>query len=272
MGESVKKEKIRRIKKVRKIILDVLNEILIGVIIGVVIAMITWHAGNQRSAKEIQKKLQTVGLGETKEYIEDIFGVPVVEVTYDADSWYCPGLTDAFYKFDHCVLNCVYSDNTIIAFFVTVNKKNVYKVIPNINKNLCDFSYSDFYSKDVYPEYVFVNRPANNDDYFYYQEVYYGAGPADYNYYVLASYKDYMFRHKSPYVSQLVGYFENAGVYDKDNVLERAVYETEECKNLRENIYPNTYGMILDGYEKTIAVDVPARMYGAVLYDDWYKD
>ena len=254
--------------KIKKLLRGFLRDIIIGVVTGVVISAITWYAGNQRTAKEIQKKLQTVGLGETKEYIEDIFGVPVVEVTYDDNNKYYSGLTDAYYKFDHCILNCVYSENTIIAFFVTVNKKNVYKVISNRKQSLGKFSYDDFFYTT--PDYVFVNRPANNDDYYYYQEVYYGAGPADYNYYVLASYKDYMFDHRDSSVGQLISYFEDAGAYEK-NTFESAVYETEECKKLRKRICPNTYGMICEGYQEIITVAVPARMFGAVLYDDWYN-
>ena len=257
--------------KVLKLLKGILKDIFVGVIIGIVIAAITWYAGNQRATHEIQKKLQTVGLGETKAYIEDIFGVPVVEVEYDDERLQYFGLTEAFYKFDHCVLHCVYSENTVVAFFVTVNKKGIYKVGRKLNKSLGTFSYYDFGYTGETSIIVDVNRPANNDDYFYYQEVYYGAGPADYNYYVLASYKDYVFNTKGASESQLIGYFENAGIYDNDE-LDSSVFRTDECINLRKEVRPNTYGMIRDGYEDTIIVAVPGRTFGAVLFDDWAQD
>ena len=257
--------------KIKKLVVGIIKDLFVGVVIGIVIAAITWYAGNQRAAHEVQKKLQTVGLGETKAYIEDIFGVPVVEVEYDEDSWYYSGLTEAFYKFDHCVLHCVYCENTVVAFFITVNKKDIYKVVHNVNKNLGTFSYYDFGYTGETSFIVNVNRPANNDDYFYYQEVYYGAGPADYNYYVLASYKDYVFNSKGASESQLVGYFENIGFYETDK-LDSSVFRTEECIKLRKEIRPNTYGMISGGYEDKITVAVPGRTFGAVLFDDWAHD
>ena len=75
-------------------------------------------------------------LGLSKQYVESVFGIPVIEFTETSSN-----TIRAFYKQKHSVVSCSYADDHIVAFFVIVNvDKKIYIIIINqvrkIGKNI----------------------------------------------------------------------------------------------------------------------------------------
>ena len=107
--------------------------------------------------------------------------VQFYDAHYDADI--------SIYKQSNSVVWCAYDEEKTVAYVVIVKSSGrLYKVNSNIMMSedayLTQFTYSEFAAKS---ENIEFNIPANNDDYAYYSELYYGAGPADYNYFILTS-------------------------------------------------------------------------------------
>ena len=86
-------------------------------------------------------------LGLNKQYVESVFGIPVIEFTETSSN-----TIRAFYKQKHSVVSCSYADDHIVAFFVIVNvDKKIYRIPDNFYFNdpayLADFTAADFSEK-----------------------------------------------------------------------------------------------------------------------------
>ena len=235
----------------------VLKELFIGLVVGIAVVIATSYMQEQERYNRLKDELSTVHIGESYEYIKSKFGVPVINMS-DGER------NDIYYKFEDAVLRCVFEDDELIAYMITVKDRNLYKVRENIHMDksvsLLQFYYTDF---SVNCGEISWNVPENNDDYAYYQEVFYGAGPEDYNYYVVGSYKDY--RKESIY-HELLGWCNRNLVENPEKA------DMVELQRFREILQPNTYGMIKSGYENEIEIisfDENMRNYGSILFDDW---
>lgn len=235
----------------------VIKELFIGIVVGVAVVIATSYMQEQESHNQLKDDLSMVHIGESYEYIKSMFGIPVINMPDGERS-------DIYYKFEDAVLRCVFEDDELIAYMITVKESNLYKVRKNIHMDksagLLQFYYIDF--SESCGE-ISWNVPTNNDDYAYYQEVFYGAGPEDYNYYVIGSYKDY--RENSVY-HELLGWCNRNLVENPEKA------DMVEFQRFRETLQPNTYGMIKSGYENEIEIisfDENMRNYGSILFDDW---
>lgn len=164
------------------------KEVTAGLVVAAAIALATLWINNYQARQKEKLQLEKLHLGLSSQYIDSILGIPMVQfydAHYDADI--------SIYKQSNSVVWCAYDEEKTVAYVVIVKSSGrLYKVNSNIMMSedayLTQFTYSEFAAKS---ENIEFNIPANNDDYAYYSELYYGAGPADYNYFILGNYKSY---------------------------------------------------------------------------------
>ena len=245
--------KMKSIKTIKWIV----KELFIGVVVGVAVAIAISYMDERKTNKLLKDNLATVYIGESYEYLNYMFGIPIINEV-DGEK------REVYYKFDDAILRCVFENDELIAYVITVNDKNLYSVKANIyiekSLKLLQFSYADFSTNVGDIEW---NIPANNDDYAYYQEIFYGAGPADYNYFIIGSYKDY---RKDSVYDELLSWCASYLSQTPENI------DIKQLQKYREVLKPNTYGMIKWGYENDIDIISHSdniRDYGAVLYGNW---
>lgn len=230
------------------------KEIVSGLAIAAAVALATIFINNRQALATEREHLQSIHLGLNQQYIENLLEIPMVQF-HDQNS----GTDFSFYKQKHSVVWCAYCNNEVVAYVVIVNSnEKVYQVARNLylkhNDYLTDFTYEDFSNK---LEHYEINVPVNNDDYAYYSELYYGAGPADYNYLIIGTYKNY---------------FED-DVLISLSELQFSNNQQDLIKQWRHTIAPNAYGMIMDGYQDIftlIPIEENLRVYNNALFGDWY--
>lgn len=280
------KKKLRRHRKclskracafgpIAKIVKAHLGEIVVGVVIGIILLVVTPfvnHAIESRSAhQELVNNLSSVSLGMSKNYIDGMFGQPIIESEYrETVTWYSDHQTEesfisAGYQLNNSVLLCLYCNKSLFAFAVVVNEAHLYHIPANMYLDDCcllDFTYADFSETVGAFE---GNVPANNDTYAYYSELYYGAGPSDYNYFILGSYKDYR-ENTDAHALMRIG--QNHAMDDDDLF----PYDEEEHDLMRKKVQPNVFGIVdsacSDKFSLVIQV-VGNRINGSLLFNSW---
>lgn len=260
-------------KHIQIVIKKHIGEIVVGVVIGIIILMVTPFVNNSietRSAhKNLVSSLSSVSLGMTKNHIDGLFGQPIIASEYERTVTSYLGdqteraIISAGYKLNNSVLLCLYCDKSLVAFAVVVNEAHLYRIPANVVADDCyllDFTYFDF-SETVYA--CEGNVPANNDTYAYYSELYPGGGPANYNYYLIGSYKDYREKTEA-YALMRMGQAYAINDYDK--------YNEEEHYLLRKNVQPNVFGVVSPTFSDEfnfVFQIVGNRVNGTLLFSDW---
>ena len=229
------------------------KEVTAGLVVAAAIALATLWINNYQARQKEKLQLEKLHLGLSSQYIDSILGIPMVQfydAHYDADI--------SIYKQSNSVVWCAYDEEKTVAYVVIVKSiGRLYKVNSNIMMSedayLTQFTYSEFAAKS---ENIEFNIPANNDDYAYYSELYYGAGPADYNYFILGNYKSYF--NEADFSKLLNCYWSEAPEI--------------EVSSIRTYVTPNAFGMIKAGYEDIFSL-VPLgedlRTYNDALFGDW---
>lgn len=259
-----------------------IGDIVVGVVIGLIILIVTPLVNNiiesHKAQQNLVNNLSSISLGMSKNYIDGLFGQPIIESEWEAVTWYedyQAGETfiSAGYKLADSVLLCLYRNESLKAFVVVVNKEHLYRIPSTMYLSDCyllDFTYADF-SEEL--EWFEGNVPANNDDYLYYTELFYGAGPADYNYFVVGSYKDYRDETEANDLAiigqQYVLINEGSNIYDERIHI---YYDAEEHYAARKKTQPNVFGIvssaIADEFNFVFQI-VGNRVNGALLFNDW---
>lgn len=268
-------------QKIKTNILKIKNythEIFVGVIIGIIVIVLTPIINdkitNNKIEKEIKHNLNNLNLGMSDDYINGIFGNPIIKGEleksyYGIDEEGQITFTTAGYKLNNCVLLCLYRNNSLLAFVVVVNEKNIYKVPETIylhDNYLLDFTYADFCAE--VPSLFWGNVPGNNDDYAYYYEIQYGGGPANYNYFILGNYKDYIVRDEGS--NRLMWAGQDYAIKDWEWIEDK--YNQEEHCKIREEVHPNVFGVVHGDYAEDfdfVSDIVRSRMNASLLFDDW---
>lgn len=245
-----------------------------AIIVGVIVVALTPFVNNLYSAHEAKtaqkEHLSEIRLGLSKNYTNQILGDPIIENSSQYSGKYNDvtegEITTAGYKLEDCVVLCMYEDNSLVAFVVVVNRHGVYDVPPVLymdNWKLLDFTYYDHTDKlDVFQGRI----TGTNDDFLYYYEVHYGAGPLDYNSYILGSYKDY---NDDTWMKMA-----NLTAYIGANEELMALSEEDMATllGLRQIVKPNVYGIVSRDYVDVFNfVDdiVGSREVGAILFNNW---
>lgn len=231
-----------------------IKEVVAGLVVAAAIAVATLWINNYQTYQKEKAQLEKLHLGLSSQYVESIFGIPMIQF-YDSN---CKA-DISIYKQNNSVVWCAYVEENTVAYVVIVKSSDkLYKVNSNIMMSedayLTKFTYSEFATESENSE---INVPANNDDYAYYSELYYGAGPADYNYLILGSYKSYF----------------NEDDFAKLLSCQWSEIPEAEINILRAHVTPNAFGMIKAGYEDVFSL-VPMgenlRTYNDALFGDWY--
>lgn len=249
------------LKKIKTVCNWLLKEVVAGVTVAAAIAVATLVVSEYTKYKQEQENLELLYLGLSRQYVESVFGIPVVEFT-EAES----NTIRAFYKQKYSVVSCSYADDHIVAFFVIVNAdKKLYRIPYNFFIDdpayLTDFTYADFSEKADDFE---ANCSANNDDYAYYTETYYGAAAAEYNYYIIGSYKNYFDNSYMPLISNALTAWN-----DENNF-----YKTDEYYSVRTKAEPNVFGMVDAQYVDSIwlsSISEELRTYNHSIFNNWWK-
>lgn len=264
-------------KHISRAIKNHFSEIVTGVVIGIIILVLTPYVNkaieSQTAQQRLVDNLSSVSLGMSKNYIDGMFGQPVIETEYNKEIneiWFSNHYTEgtfisAGYKLADSVLLCLYYNKTLEAFVIVVNKEHLYRIPANMYISDCyllDFTYADF---SEFPDKIEGNVPANNDTYAYYSELHYGAGPANYNYFILGSYKDYRektYAYKLMHVGQ-------AYVVNGDSLYP---YDKEEHNLMRKKAQPNVFGIVSSALSEKfnfVSQIVGDRENGTLLFSDW---
>lgn len=260
--------------KIMNSIKKYINEIIVGVVIGLIILLVTPIVNDTIANKGARNKLindlSSVSLGMSKNYVDGLLGQPIIEHEYeDSTIWYSESQIEetfisAGYKLMDSVLLCLYCDKELVAFVVVVNDRHIYRMPNSAGLGSCyllDFTYEDF-SKSV--GVLHANVPANNDTYAFYSELHYGAGPANYNYFIVGSYKDY---RGKPEIHSLM--FAGQSYELGDSIF--YPYDEEEFHRLRKNVQPNVFGVVSPMFasEFSFINIVATRENGTLLFGSW---
>lgn len=237
------------------------KEIISGLAVAAAVAIATLWVTKYTQTKQEQNDLELLYLGISKPYVESLLGIPVVEFTETESN-----TIRAFYKQQHSVVSCSYADEHIVAYFVIVNAdKRLYRIPYNFYIDnpayLTNFTYADFSEQADNFE---ASCPANNDDYAYYSEIYYGAAAAQYNYFVIGSYKNYF---DESYIPLVVNSLSSLGEED-------SFYNSVEYNTTRKKARPNVFGMVNSLYVDSIHLvssSEELRTYNESIFSNWRK-
>lgn len=252
------------------------STIIVGVIIGIIVVALTPLVEKlyaTREAKVEQKThLSEISLGLSYNYINSLFGNPIVEnssVYYLSkyQDYEDAEITTAAYKLNDCVLLCMYDHNSLAAFVVVVNKQDTYYFPSSLYLDdlaLLDYTYAELVNV---PEDYHGNMAANNDDYPYYYEVHYGGGAMTYNSYILGSYKDYI----SNAWIEIAKYAQDISMDKYRPGLTEEEYN--KLLEFRKNIYPNVFGLVsykyVDDFNFVFDI-VGTQEVAEMLFNDWW--
>lgn len=244
----------------KKLMSELVVAIVAGIIAGIILLLVTPYVNRwiekRESAQELKDNLATVSLGMSRDYINGIFGSPLVvqELPENSFEWQKENagiVTSSAYKLEGCTLLCMYYDNNLVAFLVVVEESNLYTVPTSIymdESHLLDFTYAEFSNDPRQAERIEGNVATTNDHWTYYYEVHYGATFANYSSFIIGSYKDHQDRTG---VSHLVwmGQEISLGDYKQEpfGLYDFTLFSDEEQQmyfGLREKIKPNTFGIV----------------------------
>ena len=213
-----------------------IESIVTGVISGVVAALILsgFQAcfDRRQLLEEERKLLNNVRIGTSINYLRASLGEPIVSYT---EKNY--GILVELYCIDNARVACFYEENQVVGYSIYITENNKVFLVPfdqhNVkNKYLLDFSYyerNETYSKSDIKAAMPASGPMG-----FYSELYYGAHPHSYNYYILGNWEE---RINSDAVSLMRVFLNN-----KD----------DEIEILRKKVKPNMYGEIKNGYQNIL--------------------
>lgn len=279
-----KKTKIdRNHQQIRKFLSQNIMTIACSVITGIIVAVITLNITDTHnkmiSDNELVNSLKNIRLGQSWKYIDEQFGVPLIEsdLTDYASRNDIPSgnYSNAGYKLDNCVILCLFDDNSLVAYVIVVNQNGIYQ-IPNSNETLMDFTYSDFCSNIILgSDTRILGHDTRQSAYNTYAEFHPGANINHNHATILGS---YMY-DTDPDTNQIYYELKTKGsivtsYYETDWIdsIDVGSYE-QEINELRQNYYPNVYGVVTYELSKTFdycSDIVQSDERAELLFGDWW--
>ena len=185
-----------------------------------------------KSIKDTKDKFQALSLGEYREYVDSMFGIPRFVLHIDKSIQTC------FYITDIAIFQCIYDENQLVGFMMTLKEKENHMELSISNMEIkVNLGIDSFYKIRNDVEKIQVNL-ANGGGSFansYYRELYYLTGIGHYNTLVLGV--------------EPIGFLE----YNGFKIIEKAFGNTDHLDNFdfhkqRMDALPNTVGLIEDEY------------------------
>lgn len=236
--------------KLRSLTKSLLFEILKAVLIAAAVS-ISFYLFNlaQEKSNEIEK-LSSIGIGISKEYVDSVLGPAKITFTEN-------DLTNSYYKLKHSVVRCVYNNDLIVGYFITLQDNIKYPVPDIVFKDnpryLLDINFYELGPPDSLEANSF-----GKTYYDYYSEMHYYGNPGGYNNYYFAI-LPYGFRddQNADLVVNATMYL-NSDFYkdflddDKENLDKTGVINNLKCE--RSISHPNTIGAVANSYDDSIDI------------------
>lgn len=223
-----------------KLLIDCIHTIIKAIIFTVIPACFLFITHNlykeREEIKDTNSKIESLCLGESKDYIDDLLGKPRFELVDNQ-------LYNAFYPLEHAVIRCVFDEEntSLVAYFVTAKKRDSGLVfgrlfytdeIKKFGENVFDSAISSYVVSDG-------NRDLEyglSADAYYWGHVHFN-DDRSYNAFVEAI---------LPY-----GFMEEKS----DDLMREAGKEVPDMKTIesyRNMLSPNTFGYMDSNYENAI--------------------
>ena len=216
-----------------KVLLKLLGEIALALSVALAVYLGTSAYENSKIEAIENENLNKLYISVSNDYVESLFGKPYIKIS-ENDS-----LQSQFYLLNDAVLRTVTENDIVVAFFITSKSEHRKIPISTFYSGKQTIGKTDYFKVDFANPKIESNLETNGR-YCYYEEIQGTGRYAMYNYYVFAT---------VPY-----------GFIDDESVRLSEVYSTndtvaeENIVSLRKKAKPNTFGVIADGYEETIAL------------------
>lgn len=227
----------------KKLVIDCIQTMIKTLVITLVTTLLLFVINNIfKKHQEIEYTNNTIDklyLGENKEYVGSILGIPQFEFIDE-------GLSNSFYPMEQVVIRCVFDDELLVGYFVTAkNADSRIKIRnPYIYSEVIRFGNNTF-DPEEYPDavidgYVAMGANATINTYYWEYSYLYGTG-----------------LHKS-YVAAILPYgFTEKDSYNLMTAAHSESIESQEIADYRKNLHPNTIGMMDSHYKDIIKPYMP---------------
>lgn len=241
---SDKAEKLKKYVIIR-FLAKLFSQIMIGVLISIAIYISNSIYDNATRLKIEEEKLSGLAVGISQDYMKSLFSIPQVEYTSIF------GYHISAYILDDYVVVATFDKETLVSYFIAITDDDrKLDLSAHYGQENIVLGETTFYDTNKEPN-AEVNMPASGT-YMYYCETSYYGRPGDFNNYIYAF---------TPYGTSLGAdesdVFNAARKYLDDNTTlvngDNAVFKSE-YDEARKNVRPNTFGIIMFGYEEKISV------------------
>ncbi|MHB8128953.1 MAG: ETEC_3214 domain-containing protein [Mobilitalea sp.] len=239
-----------KIKNLRKYILirfitKFFSEVLLAIIISVAIYMSNTFYDEASRLKIENEKLRSLAVGISQNYMNSLFSIPQVDYT-SIDGYH----VSAYILNDYVIL-ATFDKDLLVSFFLAIvdNERKIDLSTYYGQENIV-LGKSTFYDTSNKPN-AEVNIPASGT-YMYYRETSSYGRPGDFNSYVYAftPYGTDVGTDASNIINASREYLDDTiGEANNDNLIYKDEYD-----NARKMVRPNTFGIIMSGYEEKISI------------------
>lgn len=227
-------------------IAKIIGEVFLAIVIGVAIYLSNQMYDTATRIRIEDEKLENLAVGISQDYMNSLFSIPQVDYISELN-----GNHVSTYILEDSVILATFDNNLLVSFFIAVTDKDrIIDLASYCNQDGIFLGKSTFYDTSKNPE-AEVNIPASGT-YLYYCETSSYGRPGNFNSFVYA-YTTYG-ADVSDYTSELIS---SAGSYLLDMYVgpdaDKSTLKTE-YEEIRKKAKPNTFGIIMSGYEDEISV------------------
>lgn len=231
-----------------RIITKLAGEIVLACFVAFAVYVATGIYNDMRVVSQENKKIDNVYISVSDDYVESLFGIPIVS---EEDSNH---LINKFYLLDDAVLRTVSKDDSVIAFFVTSKKRSRKIPVSSYNNKTVKIGSITYaknceYNEKLHTDYFISGQGRIN----YYCEFFYTGRSRMYNIYIMGTVA-YGFNDQNA---------KDLLLDTRDNPIESNII------TLRKKARPNTYGVIANGYENMVSI-IPQGEFSSGSWLDMY--
>lgn len=220
---------------------------------------------NQVQNAKANEIIKSLYLGMTKEYIKELMGVPLYELT---DS----GLSNLFYLIedDTVIIRCIFSeDDGMVGYLVTVRKivdapdKAIEFFNPMQGNAPLRFGYSTIEHTETEGEDAEITANlGNGGEYNYYWQCYHLLYTKGFDGFIVAILPYGFYENEADMLMKLVGADDKmlSALKVQEEELQKADVD-EVIANYKKKVHPNTYGIIDMNYKEDICPYIKNALY-----------